>query len=96
MILRRICQLSLTRITHQVSRAFDLNPYAKPKDNNMYIPEIISRKINGVEKDEIDIMEKLAFKEVQELMNGENQEIDYHGCDHFFLMDFVKIGRAHV
>ena len=24
-ILRRICQLSLTRITHQVSRAFDLN-----------------------------------------------------------------------
>ena len=25
MILRRICQLSLTRITHQVSRAFDLN-----------------------------------------------------------------------
>ena len=24
MILRRICQLSLTRITHQVSRAFDL------------------------------------------------------------------------
>ena len=23
-ILRRICQLSLTRITHQVSRAFDL------------------------------------------------------------------------
>ncbi|MEI3318796.1 hypothetical protein [Eubacterium ramulus] len=64
-------------------------PYAKPKDNNMYIPEIISRKINGVGKDEIDIMEKLAFKEVQELMNGENQEIDYHGCDHFFLMDFV-------
>ena len=26
-ILRRICQLSLTRITHQVSRAFDLNTY---------------------------------------------------------------------
>ncbi|ERK50035.1 hypothetical protein HMPREF0373_00881 [Eubacterium ramulus ATCC 29099] len=25
MILKRICQLSLTRITHQVSRAFDLN-----------------------------------------------------------------------
>ena len=25
MILRRICQLSLTRITHQVSPAFDLN-----------------------------------------------------------------------
>ena len=25
MILRRICQLSLTRITHQVSHAFDLN-----------------------------------------------------------------------
>ena len=24
-ILRRICQLTLTRITHQVSRAFDLN-----------------------------------------------------------------------
>ena len=24
-ILKRICQLSLTRITHQVSRAFDLN-----------------------------------------------------------------------
>ena len=24
-ILRRICQLSLTRIAHQVSRAFDLN-----------------------------------------------------------------------
>ena len=24
-ILRRICQLSLTRITHQVSRVFDLN-----------------------------------------------------------------------
>ena len=24
-ILRRICQLSLTRITHQVSHAFDLN-----------------------------------------------------------------------
>lgn len=64
-------------------------PYAKPEDNNMYIPEIISRKINGVEKDEIDIMEKVAFKEVQELMNGESQEIDYHGCDHFFLMDFV-------
>ena len=28
-ILRRICQLSLTRITHQVSRAFDLNYYRK-------------------------------------------------------------------
>ena len=27
-ILRRICQLSLTRITHQVSRAFDLNALA--------------------------------------------------------------------
>ena len=26
-ILRRICQLSLTRITHQVSPAFDLNEY---------------------------------------------------------------------
>ena len=26
-ILRRICQLSLTRITHQVSRAFDLKYY---------------------------------------------------------------------
>ena len=25
LILKRICQLSLTRITHQVSRAFDLN-----------------------------------------------------------------------
>ena len=28
-ILRRICQLSLTRITHQVSRAFDLNKKRK-------------------------------------------------------------------
>ena len=28
-ILRRICQLSLTRITHQVSRAFDLNSVEK-------------------------------------------------------------------
>ena len=27
MILRRICQLSLTRITHQVSRVFDLNSF---------------------------------------------------------------------
>ena len=26
-ILRRICQLSLTRITHQVSRAFDLKKW---------------------------------------------------------------------
>ena len=29
-ILRRICQLSLTRITHQVSRAFDLNERQRP------------------------------------------------------------------
>ena len=29
-ILRRICQLSLTRITHQVSRAFDLNLHYIP------------------------------------------------------------------
>ena len=31
MILRRICQLSLTRITHQVSRAFDLKTLAAEK-----------------------------------------------------------------
>ena len=30
-ILRRICQLSLTRITHQVSRAFDLKTLAAEK-----------------------------------------------------------------
>jgi len=38
-ILRRICQLTLTRITHQVSRAFDLN-----------LPEFLHRKLNGIAK----------------------------------------------
>ena len=33
-ILRRICQLSLTRITHQVSRAFDLNVSAYAEQNH--------------------------------------------------------------
>ena len=32
-ILRRICQLSLTRITHQVSRAFDLKSILSRKRN---------------------------------------------------------------
>ena len=36
-ILRRICQLSLTRITHQVSRAFDLNLVGK--DSHFYKDE---------------------------------------------------------
>ncbi len=35
-ILRRICQLSLTRITHQVSRAFDLN-YIEPQWHGSYL-----------------------------------------------------------
>ena len=35
-ILKRICQLSLTRITHQVSRAFDLN-YHKKICNTVFI-----------------------------------------------------------
>ena len=42
-ILRRICQLSLTRITHQVSRAFDLNlvcTYEKEGEN----PELLIYK----------------------------------------------------
>ena len=42
-ILRRICQLSLTRITHQVSHAFDLNlvcTYEKEGEN----PELLIYK----------------------------------------------------
>ena len=35
-ILKRICQLSLTRITHQVSRVFDLN-YHKKICNTVFI-----------------------------------------------------------
>ena len=34
-ILRRICQLSLTRITHQVSRAFDLNYHRNQSSFNV-------------------------------------------------------------
>ena len=36
MILRRICQLSLTRITHQVSRAFDLKIYVRKNRNEKW------------------------------------------------------------
>ena len=39
-ILRRICQLSLTRITHQVSRAFDLK-YIEP---HAFLPEIVTNQ----------------------------------------------------
>ena len=43
-ILRRICQLTLTRITHQVSRAFDLKFLAK-----LYsFPVIDQMKIHGI------------------------------------------------
>jgi len=36
-ILRRICQLSLTRITHQVSRAFDLNDGKETTLKKIYV-----------------------------------------------------------
>ena len=39
MILKRICQLSLTRITHQVSRAFDLNDFISQKKDIENISE---------------------------------------------------------
>ena len=38
-ILKRICQLSLTRITHQVSRAFDLNDFISQKKDIENISE---------------------------------------------------------
>ena len=39
-ILKRICQLSLTRITHQVSHAFDLNctMTGRGKDSDYFVP----------------------------------------------------------
>jgi len=40
-ILRRICQLSLTRITHQVSRAFDLKVKTEMKSD--FRENLISR-----------------------------------------------------
>ena len=42
-ILRRICQLSLTRITHQVSRAFDLNRFFRMSKNACFSKSVTLR-----------------------------------------------------
>ncbi len=65
MILRRICQLSLTRITHQVSPAFDLNAGMFVKYGKEY-EEICRRTGHKTEALEAEAMVKKVYDTVLE------------------------------
>lgn len=63
-------------------------PYANPVDNIELADMLRKEMVDSVDEDEFEFIKQAKFKEIDQVMSGE-KEIDYHGCDHFFLGDFI-------
>lgn len=62
--------------------------YANPGD--MPMQEFRDRMIGDIPADEFMTLTSLAMPDIGRMMNGEEIEFDYYGCDHYFLIDFIN------